>query len=78
MYVVCTYMIFAIAFMVVSIFTFCVACLLVQVRVISCQRMAEKGCKVVFVRPTERLLQEFEGEAVMINNVLAYHSAMLS
>ena len=32
-----------------------------------CKRMAELGYKVVFVCPTNRLLQEFEGEAMTIN-----------
>ena len=32
-----------------------------------CKRMAELGYKVVFVCPTNRLLQEFEGEAMTVN-----------
>ena len=32
-----------------------------------CKRMAELGYKVVFVCPTNRLLQEFEGKAMTVN-----------
>ena len=32
-----------------------------------CKRMAELGYKVVFVCPTNRLLQKFEGEAMTVN-----------
>ena len=32
-----------------------------------CQKMTEKGYKVLFVCPTNRLLQEFEGDAITIN-----------
>ena len=32
-----------------------------------CKRMAELGHKVVFVCPTNRLSQEFEGEAMTVN-----------
>lgn len=32
-----------------------------------CQRMINRNYKVVFVCPTNRLLQEFEGEAMTIN-----------
>ena len=38
-----------------------------QVRSYICKRMAELGYKVVFVCPTNRLLQEFEGEAMTVN-----------
>ena len=37
-----------------------------------CKRMAELGYKVVFVCPTNRLLQEFEGEAKTVNKFLVY------
>jgi len=33
-----------------------------------CQRMADRGYSVIFVTPTNKLLQEFEGEALTINN----------
>ena len=33
-----------------------------------CQRMADRGYKVMFVTPTNKLLQEFEGEALTVNN----------
>ena len=32
-----------------------------------CKRMDELGYKAVFVCPTNRLLQEFEGEAMTVN-----------
>ena len=32
-----------------------------------CQKMVDKGYKVLFVCPTNRLLQEFEGEAITVN-----------
>ena len=32
-----------------------------------CQRMVDKGYKVMFVTPTNKLLQEFEGEAITVN-----------
>ena len=35
-----------------------------------CKRMAELGYKVVFVCPTDRLLQEFEGETMTANKFL--------
>ena len=35
-----------------------------------CQRMAERGYKVIFVCPTNKLLQPFEGEATTINYFL--------
>ena len=34
-----------------------------------CQKMTDKGYKVLFVCPTNRLLQEFEGEAITINKM---------
>eukprot|EP00438_Fugacium_kawagutii_P006184 Skav207472 [mRNA] locus=scaffold3545:496284:499559:- [translate_table: standard] len=32
-----------------------------------CQKMVDKGYKVMFVTPTNKLLQEFEGEAITVN-----------
>ena len=32
-----------------------------------CQRMADRGYKVMFVTPTNKFLQEFEGEALTVN-----------
>ena len=44
-----------------------------------CKRMAELGYKVVFVCPTNRLLQEFEGEAMTLNKFfgISYGDAKL-
>ena len=33
-----------------------------------CQKMVDKGYKVIFVCPTNRLLQEFEGDTLTLNN----------
>ena len=41
-----------------------------------CKRMAELGHKVVFVCPTNRLSQEFEGEAMTVKSFLVYHLVM--
>ena len=35
-----------------------------------CQKMTDKGYKVLFVCPTNELHQEFEGEAITINKML--------
>ena len=32
-----------------------------------CQRMTDRGFKVIFVCPTNKLLQSFEGEAITVN-----------
>ena len=37
-----------------------------------CQRMADRGYNVIFVTPTNKLLQEFEGEALTIIFFLVY------
>ena len=34
-----------------------------------CQRMANRGYKVIFVTPSNKLLQEFEGDALTINKI---------
>ena len=33
-----------------------------------CQKMVDKGYKVIFICPTNRLLQEFEGDTLTLNN----------
>ena len=37
-----------------------------------CQSMADRGYRVIFVNPTTKLLQAFEGDALTINIFLVY------